>query len=101
MMLPEIVDPRKFAELFTPTSTSGPSGLADAPRPFVFRAAHLNGQTIPPGAEFQFDVHLFDANRGARPLFIHSFTRLAAQGIGPGRGRAALLSVDQDQIAID
>lgn len=102
MMLPEAVDGREYAQIFAPKSQgNGPSGLADSPRAFVFRAAHLNGQTIPPGAEFHFDVHLFDAHEGARSLFIHSFSRLAAHGIGPRRGRAALLSVDQEKIAID
>jgi len=34
----------------------GPSGFADASRPFVFRAAHLAGEI---SGDFHFDVHVF------------------------------------------
>ncbi|MGH9665558.1 MAG: hypothetical protein ACRD9L_14125, partial [Bryobacteraceae bacterium] len=38
-----------YARLFEPSALSGgPSGLADWPRPFVFRATHLDGRTVPP-----------------------------------------------------
>jgi hypothetical protein len=45
-------------------------GLADRPRPFVFRAAHLNGKTIPAGSIFHFDMHLFDPPHMSR-LVVH------------------------------
>jgi hypothetical protein len=90
-----------YARIFEPKAVgAGPSGLADSPRPFVIRAAHLDGQTIPPGAAFHFDVHLFDTHADRRPLFAAAFARLAAEGLGPGRGRAELISVDQQDVAI-
>ncbi len=85
-----------YARIFEPGSQdSGPSGLADWPRPFVFRAAHLNGQTVAPGRAFHFDVHLFDIHDPAIAYFVLTFAELARSGLGPRRGRAELLSVDQ------
>ena len=78
-----------------PAHSEGPSGLADWPRPFVFRAAHLDGRTIPPGEAFHFDVHIFDLRDPALPHFVLAFAQLAREGLGPGRGRAELTSVDQ------
>ena len=50
-----------YRRLFEPAQAgSGPSGLADWPRPFVLRASHLDGITVPGGETFQFDVHLFE-----------------------------------------
>jgi hypothetical protein len=72
-----------------------PSGLADWPRPFVFRAAHLEGATIPPGDSFFVDVHVFHAAAPALGLWRRAFARLAENGIGPGRGRAVLERVEQ------
>jgi hypothetical protein len=45
--------------VFTPRAAN-PSGLKDPPRPFVFRAEHLEGRTVAPGEKFDFLVHLFD-----------------------------------------
>jgi hypothetical protein len=101
IMLREAANAPEYARIFEPKAVTGPSGLADSPRPFVIRAAHLDGQTIPPGAAFHFDVHLFDLTGDRRPLFVAAFARLAEEGLGPGRPRADLLSTDQDNIAID
>src|SRR3954454_19029213 len=50
-----------YARMFEPSALGrGPSGLADWPRPFVFRATHLDGCTIEPGESFYFDLNLFD-----------------------------------------
>ncbi len=46
--------------VFSPTqSQSGPSGLADPPRPFVLRAKHLDGLALTPGETFYLHLHLF------------------------------------------
>jgi hypothetical protein len=34
------------AAIFEPSSEEGPSGLIDRPRPFVFRASHLDGGEV-------------------------------------------------------
>ena len=86
-----------YARVFEPKSVrgEGPSGLADWPRPFVFRAAHLDGRTIQVGAAFHFDVHIFDVSDPALSYFELAFAQLAREGLGPGRGRAELTAVDQ------
>jgi hypothetical protein len=86
-----------YARIFEPRAArcEGPSGLADWPRPFVFRAAHLDGRAVAPGEAFYFDVHLFDVRDPALPHFVRAFAQLAHEGLGPGRGRADLVSVEQ------
>jgi hypothetical protein len=46
-------------ELFAPRQSGGPSGLADPPRPFVFRCRHLDGTAVAAGAHFHFHLNLF------------------------------------------
>ena len=49
----EIRESCPYARMFEPSATGkGPSGLADWPRPFVFRAFHLDGCTVGPGVRF-------------------------------------------------
>jgi hypothetical protein len=86
-----------YARVFEPQAArgEGPSGLADWPRPFVFRAAHLDGKTVAEGEAFHFDVHIFDARDPALAYFVLAFAQLAREGLGPGRARADMASVDQ------
>ena len=79
-----------YARVFEPQAARdvGPSGLADWPRPFVFRAAHLDGRTILQGEPFYFDVHIFDTRDPVLAYFVLAFAQLARDGLGPGRGRA-------------
>ncbi len=90
-----------YARIFEPAaSAGGPSGLRDRPRPFVFRASYLDGKTIQVGDQFWFDVHLFETrNPPLEPLSL-AFGRLAKEGLGPLRGRADLVSVEQRPISI-
>lgn len=82
-----------YATIFEPRSNSGPSGLADPPRPFVFRARHLDGRRINSGENFCFDAHLFHTSLQTIAYFISAFRTLADAGIGPRRGAAELESV--------
>ncbi len=86
-----------YARIFEPVAVAaeGPSGLHDWPRPFVFRAAHLDGETIDPGKPFHFDVHLFDLKDPAIVYFVLAFAQIVKEGIGPRRGRAALVRASQ------
>lgn len=80
-----------YARLFEPTAlSSGPSGLADWPRPFVFRAAHLDGRRFHPGQTFHFDLHVFEIRDPALPYFASSFSQLMSGGLGPGQARPSL-----------
>ncbi len=45
-----------------PRRETGPSGLADPPRPFVLRTRHLDGRGFAAGEELPFRVHLFDSS---------------------------------------
>jgi hypothetical protein len=85
-----------YARVFEPSAVwGGPSGLGDWPRPFVFRANHLDGRTVPAGSLFSFDLHLFEMRSPALAYFVQAFSQLASEGLGPGRGRAELREVAQ------
>src|SRR5580704_10177989 len=86
-----------YACVFEPQAArrEGPSGLADWPRPFVFRASHLDGSTVRQGEAFHFDVHIFDVRDPALAYFVLAFAQLAREGLGPGRARADMAAVDQ------
>jgi hypothetical protein len=83
-----------YARVFEPVGQSeGPSGLANSPRPFVFRARHLDGKTVQTGAAFYFDLHVFSLDREVLNSFVRTFAELAREGVGPGRGKAELQRV--------
>jgi hypothetical protein len=85
-----------YARMFEPSALgAGPSGFQDWPRPFVFRATHLDGSTVRPGSRFHFDLNLFDMKSPALAYLVLSFAQLAHDGLGPGRGRARLAEVSQ------
>jgi len=78
-----------YTRLFEPHATGGPSGLAAPPRPFVLRAAHLDGAEIPAGASFYFDLNYFAADLTFRHLGA-ALRGLGKDGLGPGRPRVRL-----------
>jgi hypothetical protein len=82
--------------MFEPSAIGdGPSGLADWPRPFVFRAMHLDGVTVPENGSFHFDLNLFDTKTPAIAYLVLTFAQLAREGLGPGRRKVELVSVAQ------
>lgn len=85
-----------YARMFEPSAVlDGPSGLADWPRPFVFRATHLDGCTIESGMRFHFDLNLFDAQTPAIAYLVLTFAQLAREGLARGRKKIELVTVDQ------
>jgi hypothetical protein len=86
-----------YARIFEPRTAGrgGPSGLAEWPRPFVFRTRHLDARTFQYGEAFSFDVHLFHHTNPPVACFAEALARLARQGLGPRREPATLVSVDQ------
>jgi hypothetical protein len=95
--------PVEYARLFAPNAQLGksPSGLADWPRPFVFRAAHLDGTAAEPGESFCMDVHLFDARDEAVAAVCMALERVASDGIGHARGSATLDEMEREAITLD
>jgi hypothetical protein len=85
-----------YARIFEPRAVrkSGPSGLADWPRPFIFRTRQLDGRTLAPGEDFYFDMHLFDPHLPV-VYFAEALKQLATEGLGPRRGRAILTFIEQ------
>lgn len=78
-----------YARIFEPFATgAGPSGLSDQPRPFVLRAAELEGRSLQSGEQFCFGLHLFDAS--ARDYLVQAFSQWAD-----------LVSVEQSDVSID
>jgi hypothetical protein len=89
-----LVPESSCAKLFAPVSDGrGPSGLSDSPRPFVFRARHLDGRAIQPGQDFCFDLNLFTLDAAVLAYFVQAFAALGAEGLGPQRGKADLRRV--------
>jgi len=85
-----------YARMFEPSALAGgPSGFADWPRPFVFRATRLDGRTVARGEAFSFDLNLFDMHSPAIAYLVLAFAQLAHDGLGPSRGRADLREVAQ------
>ena len=80
-----------YSRIFAPAASgTGPSGLADWPRPFVIRAASLDGQTLQPGDPFSFGLNLFDIRNSA----LEHITRAFAQW-------ATLVSVEHARVVVD
>ena len=100
-VLRDTVPPEVYARLFEPGATLGPapSGLADWPRPFVLRAAHLDGLTLRPGESLFLDAHVFDLHQSALEHFRAALARLGEKGLGPGRGRAELERTEELDLA--
>jgi hypothetical protein len=85
-----------YARLFEPTAINqGPSGLADWPRPFVIRAAHLDGCRFRAGETFHFDFFVFDLHDPALAYFAFSFSQLLREGMGPGRAATELIAIHE------
>ena len=83
-----------YARLFEPEGIEGPSGFVNLPRPFVIRAAALDGRHFARGEVFSIDVHVFDLAEPVLEHLVLVFLELASEGIGAGRGRVALDAVD-------
>jgi hypothetical protein len=92
-----------YARMFEPRGLPGaPSGFADLPRPFVLRAASLNGQRFEPGQRFTLEVNIFDPTVPALDYFRESFIQLREEGLGPGRPRVDLIdAAERPTVEVD
>jgi len=90
-ILRTLASPSDYARMFAPSGPA-PSGLADWPRPFVFRASHLDGKTIPAGNHFHFNLNLFDLRGPAE-----EYLRIAFQQFRPN---VQLLNVEAENVCL-
>jgi len=74
-----------------PRPAKRPSGLAEPPRPFALRAAHLDGRRFQPGETFAVNVHVFDLRPQLFEMLAEAFGGLARSGLGPGRALVELM----------
>lgn len=84
-----------YARMFEPRATEGPSGFADLPRPFVLRAASLDGQRFGAGGEFTLEANVFDPDIPALDYFRLAFEQLCEEGLGRDRPRVELLEAHE------
>jgi CRISPR/Cas system endoribonuclease Cas6 (RAMP superfamily) len=88
-----------YVRAFEPRQTeSGPSGLADLPRPFVLRAAALDGRSIPAGGTFSLYLHLFDLDMAVAKAFAEALSSLSWSGLGPASPRVRLVQVSAGSV---
>jgi hypothetical protein len=78
-----------------------PSGLADPPKPFVFRAAHLDGKRFAPDQIFSLDVNIFDLRGPLFGILTRAFSEWARTGLGPRRGTVDLVNSTEEDITVD
>src|SRR5205807_1265049 len=74
---------------------SGPSGLADWPRPFVLRPAHLDGTTFEPDEPFWLGIHLFETRTPIVDKLSEAFGEWVNRKDAGRCGRALLIGVEQ------
>jgi hypothetical protein len=86
-----------YARLFEPRADveTSPSGFGDRPRPFVLRAALLDGRRYETGQNFSLDVNVFDPEINALRCFTDAFERLCIEGLGRGRPRIQLVAATE------
>ena len=83
--------PEIFRLLFdAEAGRSTASGLAEPPRPLIFRAGGLEGRVIQPGEAFCFDAHVFAIREDWIPNFMAALRQLAV-----GHGCAELHRIEQ------
>jgi hypothetical protein len=74
-----------YARAFEPAPLVSASGFRTPPRPFVFRAAHLDGCEVTGGEEVAFDLHLFDTRADTMAAYVEAIRRMAEAGFGGSR----------------
>ena len=78
----------------TPRRPDAPGGFANPPQPWVFRAAHLDGQRFQAGENFSFGLNIFDLHTPLLNKFTGIFADWATTGLGPRRGCVELVDAE-------
>lgn len=92
-----------YARMFEPRGDAhSPSGFGDHPRPFVLRAAALDGKHCEAGQNFSLEANVFDPEIPARQYFADAFGQLCHEGLGRGRPRIGLVdAVELPLVEVD
>ncbi len=85
-----------YASIFEPRSGGR---FSNRPRPFVFRAEHLDGRTIEAGDAFEFDMNLFNSSEMVREQVRMAFAGL--DSLGARRGAVKLLDMASEFLSVD
>jgi len=90
-----------YTRIFAPASdASAREGLRDLPRPFVLRAAALDGLSLQPDEKFRLGIHNFDERHPALHQFTRAFELLGRTGLGPAKARVELESVSSRHLTL-
>lgn len=94
------LDAQAYRHWFEPHAApgAGPSGLADRPRAFVFRVAHLEGRTLSPAEAFDIGFHLFDTRGPRIELLAGVFSQLLDARLNAIEGAAEPLVLPLDPL---
>ena len=85
-----------YGRLFDPApAADGPSGLRDAPRPFVLRPRGMEERRVAAGETLALDIHLFDLAAGRPEQLAAAVAQWAVDGLGPVRRSAELARAEQ------
>ena len=87
----------KLFEAGIPKEHPDAAKYAKAPRPYVLNPPATRQQKFEPGAALSFDLVLIGPAVEALPYFVYTFTRLGEKGLGRGRGKFRLLTVDREE----
>ncbi len=98
LALHETAPASEYARLFHPQASTGPSGLADPPRPFVLRCSHLEGLAAQASEPFWLDIHFFDTANPGIPSFEAAFAQWQHLGLGPARARVRFDHADRSPV---
>jgi hypothetical protein len=96
----QLIKSAAYERIFAPVATAGPSGFTDPPRPFVLRTADLDARTLEPSESFRIDMNLFDVSKTRQTDLLDAMNAVAHEGIGPGRGRAHLLTSNSEVVRL-
>ncbi|HEU0122165.1 MAG TPA: hypothetical protein VFQ91_16670 [Bryobacteraceae bacterium] len=94
LLLPRVA-PAAAPSLLNPHWSQAPSGYATPPKPFLFRAFHLDGQRFQPGQLLHIDVHVFAPRLPIRESLEGAICLLETEGLGPGRGKLRLTGITE------
>jgi CRISPR-associated endoribonuclease Cas6 len=87
-----------YLAIFEPSASGR---FANRPRPFVFRADHLDGKVFSKGRAFEFGMNLFDTSPAALERIVDTFTAMKHEGLGAHREKVKLLGVETVKHAVN